>query len=364
MDVSGLRFVAMAICVLVVSSGCGSSGAEHRPPGGNDGAPGNVDAPIVPAKRGGAPAAWMPAVGEMVIFGGMDPITNDTYSFDQTASAWRQLTPERQGPVPPNRCHHTLSEIPGADQALLFGGFSRGTRFNDTWRFDFASETWSELSTGGTVPAKRCLHASAFIASSSELVMFGGIAGSGTRADEFFGDTHVLDVATGSWARVEGDGPSAREGAVMIYSRSADAVFVWGGKAFDHYPTGLWRFDVDERRWSQVATSGDQPVGREDPTHFWDESRGRLSIFSGRNDNDPLVLFDDGFDLDPVTGVWARVDTETMPPPRWRASAAIDPAGDRGYMFGGWRDFGGSDALNDTWGYDLDTRTWSQLSSD
>ncbi len=97
MDVSGLRFVAMAICVLVVSSGCGSSGAEHRPPGGNGGAPGNVDAPIVPAKRGGAPAAWMPAVGEMVIFGGMDPITNDTYSFDQTASAWRQLTPERQG---------------------------------------------------------------------------------------------------------------------------------------------------------------------------------------------------------------------------------------------------------------------------
>jgi len=364
MDLSRLRFVAIAICVLAASGGCGSSGADHRPPGGDGGTLGNVDVPIVPAQRGGAPAAWMPAVGEMVIFGGMDPITNDTYSFDQTASAWRQLTPERQGPVPANRCHHTLSEIPGADQALLFGGFSRGTRFNDTWRFDFASETWTELTTVGTVPAKRCLHASVFIASRSELLIFGGIAGGGFQAGDFFGDTHVLDVATGSWARVEGEGPSAREGALMLYSRDADAVFLWGGKAFDHYPTELWRFDVEARTWSQVATSGEQPIGREDPIHLWDDSRSRLTIFSGRNDNDAAVLFDDGFELDPVAGVWARVDTETMPPRRWRASAAVDPTGDRGYMFGGWRDFGGSDAFNDTWGYELDTRTWAQISSD
>lgn len=364
MDLSPFRFAAIVVCAVAASGACGSSGSEHRPAGGDGGAPGNVDAPNVPSKRGGAPAAWMHAVGEMVIFGGMDPITNDMYSFDPDASAWRQLSPERQGPVPANRCHHTLSEVPGADQALLFGGFSRATRFNDTWRFDFASEGWTELATTGTVPAKRCLHASVFIASKSELLMFGGIAGGGNQAGDFFGDTHVLTVTTGTWARIEGAGPSAREGAVMIYSREADAVFLWGGKAFDHYPTELWRFDVDGRTWSEVATSGDEPVGREDPTYFWDESRGRLSIFSGRNDNDPLVLFDDGFEVDPVAGVWARIDTETMPPPRWRASAAVDPTGDRGTMFGGWIDFGGSEAFSDTWGYDLESRTWAPTSND
>jgi N-acetylneuraminic acid mutarotase len=306
----------------------------------------------------------MQAAGQMVIFGGMDPITNDTFSFHPEQSAWRQLAPERQGPVPANRCHHTLTQVPDSDQALLFGGFSRGTRFNDTWRFDLETKTWTELATAGTVPAKRCLHASVFIASSSELLMFGGIAGGGNRAGDFFGDTHVLDVATGSWARVEGEGPSAREGAVMVYSRDADAVFLWGGKAFDHYPTELWRFDVEARAWSQVATTGEQPVGREDPIYLWDDSRNRLTIFSGRNNNDPSVLFDDGYELDPVAGVWARVDAGTMPPPRWRASATVDPSGDRGYMFGGWRDFGGGDAFNDTWGYDLDARTWAQISTD
>ncbi len=305
----------------------------------------------------------MPVAGELLIFGGMDPITNDTFSFDSVDSTWRELAPERQGSVPARRCHHTLSEMAGADQALLFGGFSRATRFNDTWQFDFATQAWTELVTNGTVPAKRCLHASSFIASRAQLLVFGGIAGSGRQAGDFFGDTHVLDVATGSWARVEGEGPSAREGAVMVYSGAADAVFLWGGKAFDHYPTELWRFDVEARVWSQVATSGDVPSGREDPTYFWDESRGRLTIFSGRNDNDSAVLFDDAYELGLSSGVWSRIDLGTRPAPRWRASAAVDPAADAGYMFGGWRGFGGGEAFNDTWRYDLESRTWAQTPS-
>ncbi len=359
-----LKTVTAAMSILLLCGACDSASERSSDPGNDTSVTpdASTGASVVPARRGGAPAAWMPTVGEMVIFGGMDPITNDTFSFDRAQLAWRQLTPERQGAVPANRCHHTLTQVPDSDQALLFGGFSRGGRFNDTWRFDFVTETWTELATSGTVPAKRCLHASAFIASRSQLLMFGGIAGGGTRAGDFFGDSHVLDAGTGAWTRVEGEGPSAREGAVMVYSHAADAVFLWGGKAFDHYPTELWRFDVEARSWSQAATAGDQPLGREDPIYFWDEPRGRLSIFSGRNDNDPLVLFDDGFEFDPVTGVWTRLDVDA-PPPRWRASVAVDPAGDRGYMFGGWRDFGGSDAFNDTWGYDLEAREWAQIPS-
>jgi len=333
---------------------CGSSDGDSGPTEG-------PSAVVVPTERGGAPAAWMPAAGEMMIFGGMDPITNDTFSFDQDASAWRELAPELAGPVPASRCHHTLAEVPGEDQAILFGGFSRSTRFNDTWRFDLATGSWTELTTEGETPARRCLHASAFIASRGELLVFGGIAGSGGRASDFFGDTHVLDLSTGLWTRVEGDGPSAREGAVMVYSRGSDAVFLWGGKAFDHYPTELWRFDVVDRVWSEAVTSGDSPTGREDPIHFWDGERDRLTLFSGRNDNDPKVLFDDQYELDLVASEWARVDADVTPLPRWRASVAVDPAGDRGYMFGGWRDFGGREAFNDTWRYDLENRAWTQV---
>ncbi len=358
-----LRAAATAVSILAVCGACDSASQEARVPDIDAGVTPDSGVAVsgAPARRGGAPAAWMPAASAMVIFGGMDPITNDTFSFDREESVWRQLAPERQGAVPANRCHHTLTQVPDADQALLFGGFSRGTRFNDTWRFDFAAETWTEVAATGTVPAKRCLHASAFIASRTELLMFGGIAGSGNQAGEFFDDTHVLDVETGTWTKVEGGGPSAREGPVMIYSRAADAVFLWGGKAFDHYPTELWQFDVDARAWSQVATTGESPKGREDPTYFWDESRDRLTISSGRNDNDPAVLFDDGYELDVRAKVWSRIEAETLPSSRWRASVAVDSANDQGYMFGGWRDFGGADVFNDTWSYDLDARRWTQV---
>ncbi|MCZ6806081.1 MAG: hypothetical protein O7F08_03950 [Deltaproteobacteria bacterium] len=354
MTLHELRIVVVAPLALAFMGACGSSG-------GDSGLGQGPGAAVVPSQRGGAPAAWMPAAGQMMIFGGMDPITNDTFSFDHDARAWRELAPQLAGAVPASRCHHTLAEVPGADQAILFGGFSRGTRFNDTWRFDLATESWTELTTQGATPARRCLHASAFIESRGELVVYGGIAGSGTRASDFFDDTHVLDLATGLWTRLEGDGPSAREGAVMVYSRTFDAVFLWGGKAFDHYPTELWRFDVVERVWSQTATTGDTPTGREDPTYFWDAGRDRLTVFSGRNDNDRAVLFDDGYELDLVAADWARVDADVMPPARWRASAAVDPASNRGYMFGGWRDFGGRDAFNDTWSYDLESRTWTRV---
>jgi N-acetylneuraminic acid mutarotase len=360
---TGVKAAATALSILVVCGACDSASQQAHIPDVDTGVTpdSGVAAAVVPARRGGAPAAWMPTAGEMVIFGGMDPITNDTFSFDREESVWRQLAPERQGAVPSNRCHHTLTQVPDSDEALLFGGFSRGTRFNDTWRFDSAAETWTEVATTGTVPAKRCLHASAFITSRRELLMFGGIAGGGNLAGDFFDDTHVLDVEMGTWLKVEGPGPSAREGSVMIYSAAVDAVFLWGGKAFDHYPTELWQFDVDARTWSQAATGGVQPKGREDPTFFWDESRDRLTIFSGRNDNDPTVLFDDGYELDLISKVWSRIDAGTLPSSRWRASAAVDSAGDRGYMFGGWRDFGGADAFNDTWRYDLEARTWAQV---
>lgn len=346
--------VLVAALASSIVGGCGSSGGDSN-------AGRRPDGLVIPAERGGAPAAWMPAAREMMIFGGMDPITNDTYSFDQSARAWRELEPERSGTVPASRCHHTLVEVPGGDQAILFGGFSRSTRFNDTWRFDFGKEDWTELTTEGAIPARRCLHVSAFIESQGALLVFGGLAGGGGLASDFFRDTHVLELSTGMWTRVEGDGPSAREGAVMVYSRRSDTVFLWGGKAFDHYPTELWRFDVVYRAWSQVVASGDLPIGREDPIHFWDAERDRLTLFSGRNDNDPQILFDDGYELDLVENVWTRLAADTAPQPRWRASAAVDPVGDTAYLFGGWRDFGGRDAFDDTWQYDLDRRIWTEV---
>ena len=73
----------MALCVACGS--CGSSG--ERVPLLGIGADGGTGASALPARRGGAPAAWMPDAAEMVIFGGSDAF-NDTWGYDLQNRTW------------------------------------------------------------------------------------------------------------------------------------------------------------------------------------------------------------------------------------------------------------------------------------
>lgn len=339
---------------LLVLAGC-TDGVGFRDPDVGAGGTGLV-AP--PTPRGGAAAAWMPGARALAIFGGMAPITGETFVFSADTPGWSELTPD---PAPADRCHHSFVAVPERDQALLFGGFSFGGRFNDTWRFDLATGAWTELATTGPAPAPRCLHAAALAGPRQEMIVFGGIHGGGGAPGDFFADTHVLDLPSQQWTRLDVTGPSAREGAAMVYVPAQDVVYLWGGKSFDVYTSELWRFDLDARVWSEVPTSGLVPTGREDPALFFDEARGRLVIFSGRNDGVAGALLADQIELDLATFTWRELDAGKTPAPRWRASVAVDPEGDRGYMFGGWRDFGGADAFADTWALDLATGTWTEL---
>ncbi|MCP4246673.1 MAG: hypothetical protein GY778_06460 [bacterium] len=357
----------------VTLAGCGlgapPSGGDAEPTGGaasdadapdDDVEPSSVTAEP-PAPRGGAPAVWMPESETMVLFGGMNPITDDTYAFDARESLWRRLRPEDAGSVPEARCHHTFVAIPGEEAGLLFGGFSFGGRFNDVWKYDGRLQEWSQLDPDGAMPAERCLHTAAFIESRNQMLVYGGIQGGGTRSGDFFDDTHILDLAANRWTRLESSGPGKLEGAVAFYVAAEDAVYLWGGKQVDTFPTTLWRFDVAAGEWGPIETGGDVPMGREDPIIFWDEAGQALTIFSGRNDSRPEVLLDDGYRLDLTDRSWRRLTVTPVPRSRWRASTVVDPATSSGLMFGGWLDFGGVDALDDTWSYDVTAEQWRRI---
>ena len=308
--------------------------------------------------RGGAPAIWVPSQGRMVLFGGMSPITGDTHAYDIERQLWRRLAPEAKGPAPAARCHHTFVAAPQRDQGVLFGGFSFFGRFNDTWVFDARTERWTPLETTGSVPARRCLHTAAYLPSRDAMLVYGGIKGNGVVANDFFEDTHILTLADNQWMRIDDAGPGKRAGAIMFHADDEDAVYLWGGRQVATYPQGLWRFDLSRLVWEAEETTGPTPVGREDPSVFWDAERRVLWMFSGRNDDTSDVLLDDAHALDLPTRTWRRLASDALPPARWRASTVFAQASDRGILFGGWRDFGGRDSFRDTWLFDPTTMTW------
>jgi len=314
-----------------------------------------------PDARGGAPAVWVPGRDQVVLFGGMSPITNDTWGFSAETEEWAEIT--NQDSAPAERCHHTLVAGPSGQNILMFAGFDLGARFNDTWRFNPRQQQWERIDVGGELPGRRCLQTSAYIDSQNKMLIHGGVSGAGAASEEFFADTWIFDVDQTEWSQIESEeSPGKVRGAVSFYSSERNAVFVWGGKQVSSYPTTLWQFDVESNAWSTVNTSGDTPRGREDPTVFWNEPEQVLYVTHGFNENAQDPNLESAFELDLSTFEWEQLDGQIVPDGRWRASAAFDANRQIGYMFGGWIGFDETN-LADTWTYDFQARDWSPVRS-
>lgn len=99
---------------------------------------------------------------------------NDLWAYDikQLSSdkqhRWEQI--QYNTPAPPRRTGHGLISHQGV--LYLFGGTDGSYHYNDTWAFDIASGTWTELSCIGYIPVPREGHAAAVV--DDVMYIFGG----------------------------------------------------------------------------------------------------------------------------------------------------------------------------------------------
>jgi len=71
---------------------------------------------------------------------------------------------------------------------VLFGGSAAGSVFNDTWSYDAATNTWTDLQPAGARPAGRDGQAAVYDSDAGKMILFGGSA-----AATFFDDTWSYD---------------------------------------------------------------------------------------------------------------------------------------------------------------------------
>lgn len=114
------------------------------------------------------------AVGDkLLLVGGGNVLTDageaGSSIYDVAQNTWRALT----GPQPLRRAYSKLVVDPDRRKALLFGGDELDRLKSDTWVFDFATETWAEV-TPPSVPAPRAGHQLLFLPQSRETVLLGG----------------------------------------------------------------------------------------------------------------------------------------------------------------------------------------------
>jgi N-acetylneuraminic acid mutarotase len=153
----------------------------------------------------------------ILLFGGSDPLRNETWIYNISTNAWTHKAPTVS---PSARSGATLVDI-GSSRALLFGGLDASGRSNETWIYDLDANTWTQQSLAVSPPA-RAGHAAAYLG--GKVIVFGGSGDSGVLAD-----TWTYNVTTRIWTNTA---PSAHPSARMYHGMAAlnaTQVLLFGG---------------------------------------------------------------------------------------------------------------------------------------
>ena len=101
---------------------------------------------------------------------------NDVYKFDYGTQRWQKLNPTTSN-APETRYGASGGVHPDGDGLFLSHGFS-GTRYANTFKFEFKSNSWITLKDdvgkyNPNGPHQRCLQSGAML-SKTKMIMFGG----------------------------------------------------------------------------------------------------------------------------------------------------------------------------------------------
>jgi N-acetylneuraminic acid mutarotase len=203
-----------------------------------------------PTELLGTSLAYDVGSDRLIAFGGYSfggGPNDETWSYDLDGSAWERMSP-RRSPSPRN--FYQAAYDPASDRVILFGGADDFAAFADTWAFDVDADAWTKLSPERSPPA-RTYGWMVYDSVGRRMILFGG---TDYPAEEPMSDTWAFDPATETWTELDAPGPSARGWHAMAYDAETETiVLLGGGPSRVEYTAETWLFDVRTDTWTQVS---------------------------------------------------------------------------------------------------------------
>jgi hypothetical protein len=309
-----------------------------------------------PIPRGYISMAYDSESKQVIPFGGItgdygleSSYNDETWAYDTAANRWTQMKPPS---APTKRGAVDLAYDSKADRVILFGGSDENTLgFSDTWAYDFNTNSWKELAKG---PAHHLGARLAYDAESDRTILFGGF----NVMDEYNGlynDTWAYDYNSNTWTEMKPSAsPPARNYQAMTYDSKADRVLVWGGTYTLH--DGVWAYDYNKNTWTEMKPGGGpNPSAREYPAMAYDANADRTIMFGGTMGGTETWAFDYN------NNTWTKMASKTVPDQISRHAVVYSPAIDRLILFGGQVGISLIDFTNETWTFDFNTNTWTNV---
>jgi len=213
--------------------------------------------------------AYLPEIGKLVLFGGMDgswpPTITDTWLFDGTA--WSPGPAAPAGLTP--RAGARMAYDPDVHKLVLLGGSGLDS-YDDTWLFD--GTAWSP---GPAAPADmppRAYFGMAYDPTLHRIVVAGGSGG-----------TDVWNFDGSAWSRgTDISAVGARERVSMDYDPDLGGIVLFGGIGPGYASNQLWL--LRNGAWTQVPSSPTWPSARVDAPVLWHPTQDSLMTFGGIQD--------------------------------------------------------------------------------
>jgi N-acetylneuraminic acid mutarotase len=295
-----------------------------------------MHAAATPPGRSAACMIYMPAAGDVLLFGGASgagQTFSDTWAYNFESRTWTEKSP---AVCPPARTGGSMVHDPTSGRVLLFGGVGRSGFLADLWAYDPQEDSWSELDPKNS-PLPRAGVALASMPD-GRVVLFGGVSYNG-----LLSDTWVYEPSTNAWNKRSPErSPSTRHGAAMACFPTTGEVVLFGGEGAGGLLGDTWSYDSKTDRWSKYSPQTAPPALQGAAMEFDPRSRD-LVLFGGQGESGFVA---DLWGLDPMGRVWSSFSPSSGPPDRGAPSLAFNPTENVFVIFGGWD---GDAFLADTW---------------
>ncbi len=281
-----------------------------------------------------------------------DLLEEDDFTFTISGigtEALNNWTDNNPASTPPARINHGMAYA-GNNKFIIYGGIDSSiSRIGDTWEYDLTLNIWTDknpTASPGDLTNFGMTHTDDF-----KVIIFGGFNGS--RLD----DTWEYDISGNVWTLLSPSGtiPDPRNGHKLINGRNGN-IYMFGGRETD-WTNELWEYNVSGNSWNQLSPSGNIPNPRS-KFGFAYGGDDKLVLFGGVDIN---LRLNDTWVYDISDNQWTEKTPATIP--HARDSHDMTYIGNNTVMmFGGYYMSGStSQYYNDTWHYNLDTDTWTEM---
>ena len=221
--------------------------------------------------RVGLTAVYDTGQKEVVAFGGAGTTGPLGETWMLRGGQWQQVP----GAGPAARVGQGMVFDAGRNVTVLFGGATAAGFQNDTWEFDAGTNTWTRVTTTGT-PSARGAFVMSYDAGRGVVVLFGGYGAAG-----FLQETWEYDGATRTWTQVTtAAAPSPRAGSGLVYDAALGKSVLFGGlDANLNALNDTWTYDGSN--WTQVCATCAPPVRAALGLAY--DPAGRVLLFGGAN---------------------------------------------------------------------------------